>query len=116
MQEIAQLLDLYDADTGDDGKPEYLTDWLKTYYYVFDEYSPYAEVRASVSNKDDPTMPVDTFRAWFLGIFFVAVFAVLNQVSTHSVITCLFYSFLPFGSHLSVSTRSAFKYLAIPLA
>lgn len=82
MQEIAHLLELYGTDNGDEAKPDYLTDWLKTYYYVFDEYSPYAEVRASVSNKDDPTLPVDTFRAWFIGIFSVAVFAVVNQVRT----------------------------------
>lgn len=31
-----------------------------------EEDSPYPEVRASVSNIDDPDMPVSTFRAWFL--------------------------------------------------
>jgi hypothetical protein len=55
---------------------------LKAYYYVFDTNSPYAEVRASVSNTDDPSIPVDTFRAWFLGLSFVCVFSALNQVLT----------------------------------
>ena len=34
-----------------------------------EEDSPYAEVRASVSNMDDPDMPVLTFRMWVIGIF-----------------------------------------------
>ncbi|KAG8986789.1 hypothetical protein FRB90_003775 [Tulasnella sp. 427] len=33
-----------------------------------DEDSPYPEVRASVSNTDDPDMPCLTFRVWTLGI------------------------------------------------
>jgi len=42
--------------------------------------SPYAEVRAVVSNKDDPTLPVSTFRAWFIGIVYVAIGAFINQL------------------------------------
>ncbi|OWZ55297.1 OPT family small oligopeptide transporter [Cryptococcus neoformans c45] len=34
-----------------------------------EEDSPYPEVRASVSNIDDPDMPAMTIRAWVLGIF-----------------------------------------------
>ncbi|SCV67275.1 BQ2448_5921 [Microbotryum intermedium] len=34
-----------------------------------EEDSPYAEVRASVSNWDDPIIPSLTFRSWFLGLF-----------------------------------------------
>jgi len=30
--------------------------------------SPFASVRAVVPETDDPGMPVNTFRAWFLGI------------------------------------------------
>ncbi|SGY40017.1 BQ5605_C003g02310 [Microbotryum silenes-dioicae] len=33
-----------------------------------EEDSPYAEVRASVSNWDDPIIPSLTFRSWFLGL------------------------------------------------
>jgi len=40
--------------------------------------SPYAEVRASVSNMDDPEMPTMTFRMWFLGISLVIIGTCLN--------------------------------------
>lgn len=35
--------------------------------------SPFAEVRANVPNTDDPELPVNTFRMWFLGIVFTMV-------------------------------------------
>ncbi|GJJ13878.1 hypothetical protein Clacol_008135 [Clathrus columnatus] len=44
----------------------------------FRNHSPYPEVRASVSPTDDPSLPVDTFRAWFLGIIVSTVFTGLN--------------------------------------
>ncbi|KAF8315052.1 OPT-domain-containing protein [Clavulina sp. PMI_390] len=51
--------------------------------YEFDQSleddSPYAEVRAAVSNLDDPTMPTNTFRMWFIGIFFTIIISGLNQ-------------------------------------
>jgi len=43
-----------------------------------EEDSPYAEVRASVSNIDDPEMPTMTFRMWFLGLTLVFISASLN--------------------------------------
>ena len=43
-----------------------------------EEDSPYAEVRASVSNFDDPNMPCLTFRAIFIGMSFTVVGAALN--------------------------------------
>jgi hypothetical protein len=46
----------------------------------FDDESPYPEVRASVSSVDDPLMPVNTFRVWFLGLFFVLISSGLNQI------------------------------------
>lgn len=42
--------------------------------------SPYPEVRAAVSSVDDPLMPVNTFRMWFLGVLFVLLTSGLNQV------------------------------------
>lgn len=33
-----------------------------------EEDSPFPEVRASVSNIDDPEMPATTLRMWFLGL------------------------------------------------
>jgi len=46
----------------------------------FDDESPYPEVRAAVSSVDDPLMPVNTFRMWFLGIFFVLLISGFNQI------------------------------------
>ena len=34
-----------------------------------EEDSPFPEVRASVSNIDDPEMPAMTIRMWFIGLF-----------------------------------------------
>ncbi|KAM0559792.1 hypothetical protein ACHAPJ_003739 [Fusarium lateritium] len=42
--------------------------------------SPYAEVRAVVSNKDDPSTPAGTIRAWTIGLFFVIVQSFVNQL------------------------------------
>lgn len=42
-------------------------------------HSPYAEVRAVVSNKDDVDMPASTVRAWFIGVVYVAIGAFINQ-------------------------------------
>ncbi|KAF5392481.1 hypothetical protein D9757_002202 [Collybiopsis confluens] len=45
----------------------------------FDDESPYPEVRAAVSSTDDPQMPVNTFRMWFLGIVFSILVSAINQ-------------------------------------
>ncbi|KAI0041118.1 OPT oligopeptide transporter [Auriscalpium vulgare] len=42
--------------------------------------SPYPEVRAAVSNTDDPEMLVNTFRVWFLGILFALIVPCYNTV------------------------------------
>lgn len=58
-----------DAELGLDGD--------KLSYSAFEleeeEDSPFPEVRASVSNIDDPEMPCLTFRAWVLGLFLTAL-------------------------------------------
>ena len=43
-----------------------------------EEDSPYPEVRASVSNMDDPEMPTLTFRMWFIGLTLVLIGVSLN--------------------------------------
>lgn len=51
--------------------------------YGFDEGeedSVYAEVRAAVSNTDDPTMPVNTIRVWVLGSLGSILLSSVNQV------------------------------------
>lgn len=51
--------------------------------------SPYAEVRAVVDNKDDPSMPCGTIRAWTIGVFFSVFLAFINQVTSfaHHTVT-----------------------------
>ncbi|SAL98480.1 hypothetical protein [Absidia glauca] len=44
-----------------------------------EEDSPIEEVRSVVPNTDDPTLPVYTFRMWFLGIVFTGVLGFVNQ-------------------------------------
>lgn len=46
----------------------------------FEDESPYPEVRASVSSVDDPSMPVNTFRMWFLALFFSIGIIFFNQI------------------------------------
>ncbi|KAJ0078126.1 hypothetical protein Patl1_37207 [Pistacia atlantica] len=44
-----------------------------------DDLSPIEEVRLTVTNTDDPTLPVWTFRMWFLGLLSCALLSFLNQ-------------------------------------
>ncbi|GAB4838395.1 oligopeptide transporter 4 [Ancistrocladus abbreviatus] len=44
-----------------------------------DDLSPIEEVRLTVSNSDDPTVPVWTFRMWLLGLLSCALLSFLNQ-------------------------------------
>ncbi|KAM0244716.1 hypothetical protein ACHAQJ_010728 [Trichoderma viride] len=59
-------------------KHQKLIDDMKIETAVIINNSPYASVRAIVSNHDDPSLPVSTFRAWFMGIFFSACVAFIN--------------------------------------
>lgn len=45
---------------------------------IEDDDSPYPEVRASVSNYDDPDMPVLTFRSWTIGLTFCIIMSAAN--------------------------------------
>ncbi|KAK9905184.1 hypothetical protein M0R45_000381 [Rubus argutus] len=44
-----------------------------------DDVSTVEQVRLTVTNNDDPTLPVWTFRMWFLGILSCALLSFLNQ-------------------------------------
>ncbi|KAG0042683.1 hypothetical protein BGZ83_000184 [Gryganskiella cystojenkinii] len=44
-----------------------------------EENSPIPEVAAIVSNKDDPSLPVMTFRYWVMGVIFTACLSFFNQ-------------------------------------
>ncbi|KAJ9409496.1 hypothetical protein DTO045G8_2851 [Paecilomyces variotii] len=48
-------------------------------YTVESDNSPYMEVRANVPNTDDPSIPVNTVRMWFLGVVFTLVGTGINQ-------------------------------------
>ncbi|KAK9318943.1 OPT oligopeptide transporter protein-domain-containing protein [Lipomyces orientalis] len=43
-------------------------------------HSPYPEVRSVCSPVDDPTLPVETFRAYVIGLAWVAVGSFINQI------------------------------------
>ncbi|MBA0659301.1 hypothetical protein Goklo_011451, partial [Gossypium klotzschianum] len=43
------------------------------------EVSPIEQVRLTVPDTDDPSLPVWTFRMWFLGLFSCALLSFLNQ-------------------------------------
>ncbi|KAG0310051.1 hypothetical protein BG000_007201, partial [Podila horticola] len=44
-----------------------------------EENSPIPEVAAIVSNKDDPSLPVLTFRYWFMAVLFSLLLSFFNQ-------------------------------------
>ncbi|KAH9939612.1 OPT oligopeptide transporter [Epithele typhae] len=46
---------------------------------VLEDDSPYPEVRSAVANTDDPDMPVNTFRAWFIGFIWSVILPGINQ-------------------------------------
>ncbi|KAK7433014.1 hypothetical protein QQZ08_000487 [Neonectria magnoliae] len=53
---------------------------IKTEVSLLTINSPYAEVRAVVSNKDDPSIPAGTIRAWAIGLIFVVLQSFVNQL------------------------------------
>jgi OPT family small oligopeptide transporter len=46
---------------------------------VFEDDSPYPEVRSAVANFDDPEMPVSTIRAWVIGLVWSILLPGMNQ-------------------------------------
>ncbi|RKP10400.1 oligopeptide transporter OPT family [Thamnocephalis sphaerospora] len=56
----------------DDSKPYFNEDG--------EEDSPYAVVRATVSNKDDPSLPTLTFRFWLISVPLTIAVAMFNQM------------------------------------
>lgn len=64
-----------DLETFDGTDPN---DLMADLQFEEEEDSPFPEVRASVSNVDDPEMPCLTFRSWVLGIGLTSLVACLN--------------------------------------
>ncbi|XP_061358440.1 oligopeptide transporter 4-like [Gastrolobium bilobum] len=52
---------------------------MKTMDGEKEEESPIEEVRLTVTNTDDPTLPVWTFRMWFLGVLSCSLLSFFNQ-------------------------------------
>lgn len=46
----------------------------------YEDDSPYPEVRAAVANTDDTTIPVNTLRAWIIGLMWAVIIPGLNQL------------------------------------
>ncbi|KDR72867.1 hypothetical protein GALMADRAFT_228557 [Galerina marginata CBS 339.88] len=46
---------------------------------ILEDDSPYPEVRSAVANTDDPDIPVNTLRAWVLGLIWAIIIPGLNQ-------------------------------------
>jgi len=72
-----------------------------------EENSPIEEVAAVIPNTDDPSIPVNTFRVWFMGTIFTLLLAFLNQFFfmrttpiTISLLTIQLISY-PFGKFLA---------------
>ncbi|KAK7208274.1 OPT oligopeptide transporter protein-domain-containing protein [Myxozyma melibiosi] len=63
------------------GHEEYVLDLLIE-ATVLKFHSPYPEVRAVCDPMDDPSIPVETIRAYFLGICWVAAGSFINQMFT----------------------------------
>ena len=53
---------------------------------IEEEDSPFPEVRASVSNIDDPEMPCMTLRMWFIGLLLVMVTGCVAYLFLSSVL------------------------------
>ncbi|KAF9434053.1 hypothetical protein BGZ76_008652 [Entomortierella beljakovae] len=52
---------------------------ISSYMVEEEENSPIPEVAAIVSNEDDPSIPVMTFRFWVMSVFFSSVLSFFNQ-------------------------------------
>ncbi|KAF9103886.1 hypothetical protein BGX29_002779 [Mortierella sp. GBA35] len=66
----------YITERFDDEKAE---DISADYDLQEEDDSPIEEVRVTIPNTDDPSMPCNTFRMWFLGLLFTAAVSFVNQ-------------------------------------
>ncbi|KAF9583738.1 hypothetical protein BGW38_008704, partial [Lunasporangiospora selenospora] len=72
-----------------------------------EDNSPIPEVAAIVSNKDDPSMPVLTFRFWFMAVVFSIVLWFRTQPMTISTLVIQLLSY-PFGKFMAATLPSGF--------
>ncbi|KAI5122711.1 hypothetical protein M0805_009764 [Coniferiporia weirii] len=72
LEDLAVIRPVLDLDVFDDPNVERGIIGL-------DDDSPYPEVRSAVANTDDPSIPVNTFRAWVLGVIWAIFLPGINQ-------------------------------------
>ncbi|XP_057496624.1 oligopeptide transporter 4-like [Actinidia eriantha] len=75
-----------------------------------DDVSPVEQVQLTVANTDDPTLPVWTFRMWFLGLITCALLSSLNQFfsyRTEPAIITVQIATLPMGHFLAAVLPTA---------
>ncbi|KAG5416887.1 OPT2 [Candida metapsilosis] len=73
-----------DANDPSTGEPK-IVDWnlqVRLEAVMVAYWAPYPEVRAITLPFDDPTIPVETFRVYLIGIIWTAIGAVINQFFT----------------------------------
>jgi len=79
IEKIKSFLDNDDLFANPE-KHENLVQEMKLESALITNNSPYAEVRAVVSNKDEVTSPCSTIRSWLIGLAFSALLAFTNQL------------------------------------
>lgn len=79
IQKIKSFLDNEDVFTEPE-KHQHLIQEMKLEAALVTSNSPYAEVRAVVSNKDNPNTPCSTIRSWAIGLAFSFALAFINQL------------------------------------
>ncbi|KAK0382933.1 hypothetical protein NLU13_8849 [Sarocladium strictum] len=79
IQKIKAFLE-NDAVFSNPEKHEKLIQEMKLEAALITSNSPYAEVRAVVQNKDNPTSPCSTIRSWAIGLIFSLLLAFINQL------------------------------------
>ncbi|KAL2278304.1 hypothetical protein FJTKL_14572 [Diaporthe vaccinii] len=79
LERIQAFLENDDVFTNPE-KHETLITEMKLEAALITNNSPYAEVRAVVDNKDDPSTPCSTVRAWTIGVLFSVFLAFINQL------------------------------------
>lgn len=79
IERIQAFLDNEDVFTNPE-KHEALIFEMKLEAALITNNSPYAEVRAVVDNKDDPSTPCSTVRTWAIGVVLSVFLAFVNQL------------------------------------
>ncbi|KAH8694011.1 OPT oligopeptide transporter protein-domain-containing protein [Talaromyces proteolyticus] len=80
LNKFAEFKRTRDVDTSDKPTLTLLSGQVYLLVALILTNSPYPEVRAIVSNDDDPQIPCSTIRSWAIGLFFVVGASVVNQL------------------------------------